>query len=88
MNKPVKGAMIALSAAALFTAGTALAGSHGDAPAGDDAKVSCTGVNECAGKGECAAKGNDCAGKNKCKGMGVQKMTEKDCEAKGGKVQS
>ena len=89
MNKPAKGAMIAISAAALFTAGPALAGSHGDAAAGggDDAKVSCTGVNECSGKGECAAKGNDCAGKNTCKGMGVTKMTEEECEAKGGKVQ-
>lgn len=89
MNKPAKGAMIALSAAALFTAGTALAGTHGDAAAdgGDDAKVSCSGVNDCAGKGECAANGNDCAGKNKCKGMGVVKLTEEECKAKGGKVQ-
>lgn len=90
MNKSAKGAMVALSAAALFTAGTAIAGSHADAAAegGDDAKVSCSGVNECAGKGECAAKGNDCAGKNKCKGMGVQKMTADECKAKGGKVES
>ena len=58
MNRPAKGAMIALSAAALFTAGPALAGSHGDAAAGDDAKVKCVGLNECAGKGECASKGN------------------------------
>ena len=88
MKKPIQGAVIALSAAALFTAGNALAGSHGDGKAagGDDAKVSCTGVNECSGKGECAAKGNECAGKNKCKGEGVQKMSAEDCAAKGGKV--
>lgn len=87
MKKPIQGAVIALSAAALFTAGEAMAGSHGDAAGGDDAKVSCTGLNECAGKGECASKGNECAGKNKCKGMGVQKMSAEDCKAKGGTVQ-
>ena len=86
MNKMTKGATIALSAAALFAAGTAFAGSPDAADAGKDAKVKCVGVNECAGKGECAAKGNECAGKNKCKSAGVLKLSAEECKAKGGKV--
>ena len=85
MNRPTKGALIAVSVAALFAARGALAAEHSEKK---DAKVKCTGVNECSGKGACASAGNSCGGKNKCKGMGVMMMTPDECKAKGGKVES
>jgi hypothetical protein len=89
MNRGARGAVIALSVAALFGArGTlAEAGTH-DGKDGDkkDAKVSCTGVNECKGKGQCASAGNSCGGSNECKGKGVMMMSAEECEKKGGKT--
>ena len=89
MNRSTKGALIALSVAALFSARTATAES-GDKDSTQDAKksakVHCTGVNECKGKGECASASNSCAGSNSCKGKGVVMMSAEDCKAKGGKV--
>ena len=50
--------------------------------------VKCVGANECKGKGGCKSAMNDCKGKNACKGKGfVETKTEKDCMAKGGKVE-
>ena len=86
MRKTSKGAVIALSAAAMFTAGQALAEHHKAAEPAQDAKVKCVGVNDCAGKGECASKGNECAGKNECKSSGMIKLSADDCKAKGGTV--
>jgi hypothetical protein len=87
MNRTTKGAVIALSVAALFTARGALAESdHGSHDGKKEAKVRCTGVNECKGKGECAAGGNACGGSNECKGKGVKMMSADECQKKGGKV--
>ena len=86
MKTTTKGAIVALSVAALFgTRGAFAADSAADATKGD-AKVKCTGVNECAGKGACASAGNSCAGKNTCKGMGVLEMSAEECAKKHGKV--
>jgi hypothetical protein len=83
MNRSTKGALIALSVAALFTARGAVAAEEG---AKKEAKVHCTGVNECAGKGSCKSANNSCAGKNACKGKGVMMMSAEDCVKKGGTV--
>jgi len=84
MNRTTKGAVIALTVAAMFSARAALAESH----AGEkkDAKVRCSGINECKGKSECAGAGNSCGGMNSCKGKGVISTTEEECKKKGGKV--
>lgn len=89
MNRTTKGALIALSVAALFSARTATADSaDSDVKTKKEAKVRCTGVNECKGKGECAAAGNSCGGSNECKGKGVVMVPEEECTKKGGKVAS
>lgn len=86
MKQSTRGAIVALSVAALFGARGALAAdSAADAPKGD-AKVKCSGINECAGKGSCGGAGNACAGKNTCKGKGVVETTAEECAAKSGKV--
>jgi len=89
MNRTTKGALIALSVAALFSARStvATAGQHdADKDAKKEAKVRCTGMNECKGKGQCAAAGNSCGGKNECKGKGMVMTSEDECKQKGGKV--
>jgi hypothetical protein len=87
MDRKSKGALVAISVAALFSAGQAFAGSHeGGGEKKQDAKVKCMGANECAGKGGCASAHNECAGKNSCKGMGVMQMSADECKEKGGKV--
>ena len=88
MNRTTKGALIALSVAAMFSARTAFATSHDKDAQKSEGKVRCTGVNECKGKGECAAAGNSCGGKNECKGKGLKMMSPEDCQKKGGKVAS
>ena len=85
MKVSTKGALIAISVAALFGSRSALAASDSDSGK-KDANVKCTGVNECAGKGSCAGAGNSCAGKNSCKGKGVLDMSAEECAKKGGKV--
>ena len=86
MDRRSKGALVAISVAALFSAGSAFATSHDGGGEKKDAKVKCTGVNDCAGKGGCASASNDCAGKNKCKGQGVVMMNAEECKQKGGKT--
>lgn len=86
MDPRSKGALVAISVAALFSAGPAFAGSHEGGGEKQDVKVKCMGANECAGKGGCASAHNECAGKNKCKGMGVMMMSAEECKQKGGKV--
>jgi hypothetical protein len=49
--------------------------------------VHCTGVNACKGKSDCKTASNACKGMNACKGKGMNVMSEKDCTAKGGKVE-
>jgi hypothetical protein len=82
----MKGAMVALSVAALFGARGAMAAESSADSAKGDAKVKCAGVNECAGKGTCGGAGNSCAGKNTCKGKGVVEMSAEECAKKNGKV--
>lgn len=50
----------------------------------DVAMGQCHGVNACKGEGDCGGKSHACAGKNACKGKGWKKMTQEDCDTKGG----
>mgnify|MGYP000988901051 CR=1 FL=1 len=84
MKASTKGALIALSVAAVFASRAAIAADEGGAKT--DAKVKCSGINECAGKGSCAGAGNSCAGKNSCKGKGVVQTSAEECAKKGGTV--
>jgi uncharacterized membrane protein len=80
-----KGVMIATAVATLVLSGGLTA------MAQDKAKdaVKCVGANECKGKGSCKSAQNDCKGKNGCKGQGfVETKDARECNAKGGKVQS
>jgi hypothetical protein len=83
MNNATKitGLAIAAAAAAMFMV----------APAANAAKhegnVHCTGLNACKGKSDCKTASNACKGMNACKGKGMNVMSEKDCTAKGGKVE-
>lgn len=87
MKNGTKGALIALSVAALFGLREARATEAGSADTGkSDAKVRCAGVNECSGKSSCHGNGNSCAGMNSCKGKGVVETSREDCEKKGGKI--
>ena len=81
MNRTGKGAVIALSVAALFAARGALAADEMK----QDAKIQCTNDNSCAGKGVCASADgkNSCAGHNSCKGH-VALITAADCAKHGG----
>lgn len=89
MNRTTRGALIALSVAALFGARSATADS-GDKDATHEGKtaatIHCAGINACKGKGECATASNSCGGMNECKGKGIVMTTEADCKAKGGTV--
>ena len=82
-TKLFPGATIAAAAASLFLSGIA------SAPAAQaaEAKVQCAGVNSCKGKSECSTAKNGCKGQNACKGQGWLSMSEKQCTAKGGKVE-
>lgn len=89
MKDCAKGALIALSVAALFAARGSLAAEMKDMGMDggkSDAKVKCAGVNECAGKGSCDSASNSCAGKNSCKGKGILEMSAEECTKNGGKV--
>jgi hypothetical protein len=80
MNRTSKGAVIALSVAALFAARGALA-----AEEKAEAKIECTNDNSCKGKGICASADgkNSCAGHNSCKGH-VAMVTKAECAKQGG----
>jgi hypothetical protein len=83
MMKPKsRGAVIALSVAALFAAGAAHAA---DDMAKSEGKIQCTNDNACKGKGVCASADgkNQCAGHNECKGH-VALVTKAECEKHGG----
>ena len=79
----VSGAAIAVAAASLFLSGMVGVSSAN----AEEAKVQCAGVNSCKGKSECSSAKNGCSGKNACKGQGWMSMSEKQCLAKGGKVE-
>jgi len=77
----ITGLAIAAAAAAMFAmVPVAQAAKH-------EGMVHCTGVNGCKGKSECKTASNACKGQNSCKGNGMMTMSEKDCKAKGGKME-
>ena len=65
----------------LLTSGCASTGSGSSA---ESTVGQCHGVNSCKGTGDCGGKDYSCAGKNSCKGKGWKKMTQSDCDEKGG----
>ena len=70
----------AVSGLMLATSGCATGGSaNADTTVGQ-----CHGVNACKGTGDCGGKDHNCGGKNACKGQGWNKMSQADCDAKGG----
>jgi hypothetical protein len=81
-TKTLKGTLIAGAVCAMFSAGTALAGSSGKS-----ADVKCAGANSCKGQGSCSGADNSCKGQNSCKGKGwTHTASAKDCTDKGGTV--
>jgi hypothetical protein len=88
MNRTTRGALIALSVAALFgtRSATADSGDNATHEGKTAAKIACAGINACKGKGECASATHSCGGLNECKGKGIVMTSEADCKAKGGKV--
>ena len=79
--KKLTGLVIAAAAAGMFAMTPAAVS------AAEAGKVHCTGVNACKGKSDCKTASNACKGQNACKGKGMNVMSEKDCTAKGGKVE-
>jgi hypothetical protein len=83
-NGTLKGVAIAGALATLIAPSVAFAG-KGKAMKG----VHCEGTNDCKGKGNCKSASHDCKGKNDCKGQSfTMAKNAKDCETKGGKVES
>jgi hypothetical protein len=79
--KKLTGLALAAAAATMFAAApVAMAAKH-------EGQVHCTGVNACKGKSDCKTASNACKGMNACKGKGMNVMSEKDCTAKGGKIE-
>lgn len=74
-----KGVFIATAAASLFATTPAIAA------AAKEAMIHCVGVNACKGQGRCGTAEHSCKGANACKGQGILPLTQKECEAKGGK---
>ena len=73
-----KRAVLAATAAALFTmgvSGLAAADSHTEGE-----KVKCEGVNSCKGQSECKTDHSECGGHNSCKGKGWMSMSPEECE--------
>lgn len=66
----------------------AAAGCTSTQTAGDASLGQCHGINACKGEGDCGGKNHGCAGKNSCKGKGWKKMSQEDCDAKGGTFKS
>ena len=79
MNKTTQA--LVLATATLFSAGFALA----DEKAPTEGLIKCGGVNACKGHSACKTETNACKGQNACKGTGFEKLTAKECAAKGGK---
>jgi hypothetical protein len=74
MKTKLTGALLASSAAMLFTAAIPVANA-------EEAKIHCEGVNSCKGTSACATKTNACKGQNSCKGQGFLEMTQAQCDA-------
>ena len=77
-----KRALLIVSAAALFAAGTLVSTASAQQQA-----VKCSGINSCKGTSSCKTALNSCKGKNSCKGMGwTEAASQGECVAKGGKI--
>lgn len=76
MKTKLTGALLASSAALLFTAVAPAA----HAAEAKEAKMHCEGVNSCKGTSACATKANSCAGQNSCKGQGFLELTKAQCD--------
>ena len=85
-KRSLKSLVVAAGVVSMLATGYGFAASN--QVADEEAKVKCTGINACAGHGECGAAdgSHDCAGKNTCKGKGWVKVSEEECEEKGGEV--
>ncbi len=83
MNKKM---MLASAAALIFAsqAGAVQAGAADSSAAGGD-KIKCAGTHSCKGNSDCKGNGSPGAGKNACGPYGFKYLTEKQCDAKGGK---
>jgi hypothetical protein len=79
------GTALAVAAATLFLAGTAVTTLSTTAHAADG---KCVGANACKGQSACKGASNSCKGQNACKGQGFAMMSSKDCAAAGGKFKS
>ena len=83
-SKMSKGALLAVSAAALILAGCAGTGTN---TASSGSSVACVGVNSCKGTSDCKTAANECKGhnscktaKNACKGQGSCKTAANACK--------
>ena len=77
------GMLIASAAALLMSGAIAPLAAHAE-----EAMVHCLGVNACKGQSDCATASNACKGQNACKGKGMKAMTEAECKAAGGTIES
>jgi hypothetical protein len=81
------GAVLAMSAAALVSAGCVNANPGASAGKGATTDLAhCYNVNVCGGHNDCKSAGNACAGKASCKGAGFVAMPTKACADVGGTV--
>ncbi len=83
----------AVTVAALFVGGCSKGGESAEAasaaseaPLEPSADVKCLGINACKGQAQCggAPGGHACAGQNECKGKGWLKVSQAECQQKGG----
>lgn len=68
---------LALAAASLFLAGTAVAST---AAADEGGKIKCEGVNSCKGQSACKSAAHSCKGQNACKGKGFLMLSPEACD--------
>jgi hypothetical protein len=76
------GATLAIAAATLFLAGTAVSTTSTVAHA---AAGKCVAANACKGQSACKSTTNSCKGQNACKGQGFTMSSKASCDATGGK---
>ncbi len=82
--KNLTGILLATAVSALFTTAV-VASSHNNGEA--NKTVKCSGGNACKGQSVCKSAHSACKGQNACKGQGwIMTSDEKECVAKGGKV--
>ena len=74
------GAALAVAAATLFLAGTAMSTVTHAAGEGK-----CIGANACKGQSACKGGANSCKGQNACKGQGFSALTKEKCDMAKGK---